>query len=353
MRRFSLSLLCLITVSTTMLFSGCKPLDLENSLERIGIEEKPKVPDRMVCVWVDDIRHKPGKPAMRGFGGRIMFYAKKGEKPIKVNGSVKIYAFDDQDANPTESIPLREFRTPQNVLPLHYSKSNIGHSYSFFLDWDEVGGPQKVLTLIIRFEDASGKVVVSDAARQTLTGVQETVAGMVINKTTKSLAVEDLTKNATQIQQPSPQNAVVPASYEEGLPANQVPQQKRTTMEVDTIDLPPGFTNSMNNFSTGTQQESSQPVRNAAGGWNTSVSYERPTGFANEGGGSSHATTVTTTQIPYLGRLEETDTSTTMDVEASGATGQPSARLLSARYQALRERLRRQAPVPAPSQPVQ
>ena len=86
MRFILLSTFCLSVGLAMVLSSGCKQLDLENSLEKIGFEEGPKVPDRLVCVWVDDVRYKPGKPAMRGFGGRIMFYAKKEEKPVKVDG---------------------------------------------------------------------------------------------------------------------------------------------------------------------------------------------------------------------------------------------------------------------------
>ena len=371
--RFITFTICICVGLTALAFSGCKQLDLENSLERFGIEEKPKIPDRLVCVWIDDVRYQPGKPAMRGFGGRLMFYSKGEEKPIKVDGSLSVYVFDDQDDNPAESIPLKEFRTPQEVLPLHYSKSDIGHSYSFFLDWDEVGGPQKVLTLIVRFKDATGKVVVSDAARQTLTGVQQTTGGTIINKTTKTLNVQDLTQeaqtNATQPQQQPATGAVVTAGYFETAPREPTSQQKNATRETiitDTIDLPPSFTRKLitDTPQESTSQESAQPTSNSTGSWDTSVSYQRPVSLAER---MNTTAQVVPTQIQNLGRLDANqltgenattsntgvnETTTTTDTQVS-YSGQRSTRFLSSRYQALRERLRQPGADLAQSQPAQ
>ena len=81
-----------------------------------------------------------------------------------------VYAFDETDRDPSNNRPDRKYVFTPQQLPAHYSKSKIGHSYSVWLPWDEVGGPQKELTLIIRFQPKEGTVAISDPCRQLLPG---------------------------------------------------------------------------------------------------------------------------------------------------------------------------------------
>ena len=50
------------------------------------------------------------------------------------------------------------------------SKNKLGASYSFFLPWDEAGGPKTEVSLICRFEPKDGPVVTSEQTRQLLPG---------------------------------------------------------------------------------------------------------------------------------------------------------------------------------------
>ena len=132
--------------------------------------DKPGKPDKVVAYWSDTVLTQTGRPAIRGFGGRLMFYEGKNEDPIKVEGTLVVYAFDDTNREANNARPDRKYVFTPEQVPLHYSKSKVGHSYSVWLPWDEVGGLQKEITLIVRFESKDAPVVLSDPCRQLLPG---------------------------------------------------------------------------------------------------------------------------------------------------------------------------------------
>lgn len=151
---------------------GCAKWNLDESLAILESEPKPQTPDRVLAVWTDTTLNQPGKSAVRGFGGRIMFFASGNEdKAVPVEGSVIVYAFDDQRPDPQQTTPEKKFMFPAKNLAIHQSDSSLGPSYSFWLPWDNAGGPQRRLSLLTRFEDASGKIVLSKAANVTLPGI--------------------------------------------------------------------------------------------------------------------------------------------------------------------------------------
>ena len=107
---------------------------------------------------------------MRGFGGRLMFYEGDGRSPSKSRGRWSFMPLTKPGRDPNNARPDRKYVFTPEQLPAHYSKSKIGHSYSVWLPWDEVGGMQKEITLVVRFEQDNGGVVVGEQCRQLLPG---------------------------------------------------------------------------------------------------------------------------------------------------------------------------------------
>ena len=139
---------------------------------RIGDVKSSKTPTKIAAVWTDAVLHQAGKPATRGFGGRLMFYGPDGNTPIKVDGTLVVYAFDEEGRSPTDVKPDRKYVFPPEQFARHYSKSKLGHSYSVWIPWDEVGGPRKEISLITRFIPKNGgTAVVSAPSRQILPGL--------------------------------------------------------------------------------------------------------------------------------------------------------------------------------------
>lgn len=160
-----LAVLCLSTL-------GCQfaPKKLSDSW-KWGEEEKLPVPDRILAVWTDTVLHQPNQPGVRGFGGRIFFYLKDQTDPIKVDGRLAVYVFDAEDADPMNQKPLRKYLFTAEQFASHMSKTSIGPSYSVWLPWGEVGGPQMKLSIIARFEGVEGGTTISDPTIKLLPGI--------------------------------------------------------------------------------------------------------------------------------------------------------------------------------------
>jgi hypothetical protein len=164
--------LCLFVgaIGLVLAAAGCTSLELADKLTLPGAAPKPKVPTRMTEFWTDTVLYQPGLPGVRGFGGRVMFYNDQNGSPIPVDGTFSVFAYDETDGEVSYSAPDKKFVFPADQLSKHYSKSEFGHSYSFWLPWDEVGGPQRTICLIARFEPKKGAMIVSRPCRKVLPG---------------------------------------------------------------------------------------------------------------------------------------------------------------------------------------
>lgn len=149
---------------------GCAQWKLPKSLPLAGKDEdKPQAAQRMTALWSDTVLVEAG---VTGFGGRLMFYG-KGEDPIKVEGELTVFAYDDTNDAENQSLPARKYVFRAEDLEKHYSTSTLGHSYSFWIPWSSVGGPARQISLIARFKSAKGGgVVMSEMTRHYLPGSQ-------------------------------------------------------------------------------------------------------------------------------------------------------------------------------------
>jgi hypothetical protein len=134
--------------------------------------------DQIVPMWSDTVLYESGKPGVRGFGARIYFYDRDAQQPVKVDGALVVYAFDASDGLDMP-VPEKKYVFPAEQFAKHYSKTNLGHSYSVWLPWDTVGGPTRHVSLVTRFEGTDGSVVVSEPARKLLPGVNQEPDGQL------------------------------------------------------------------------------------------------------------------------------------------------------------------------------
>ncbi len=162
----------------TGLVSGCATLDLPDKLDLGGSSEKAERPVRMTALWTDTVLVEAG---VVGFGGRIMFYGRGDEDPIQVDGELIVFAYDDTENVGENAVPARKYVFRAEELAGHYSKSKLGHSYSFWIPWDRVGGPRRQVSLIARFKSAKGGVVMSEMTRHLLPGAPP--AGLPVEQT--------------------------------------------------------------------------------------------------------------------------------------------------------------------------
>ncbi|MGI9428860.1 MAG: hypothetical protein ACR2NM_09400, partial [Bythopirellula sp.] len=92
-------------------------------------------------------------------------------------GQLVIYAYDEQSRAAYETQPTRRFVFPAEQFTRHESECQLGASYSIWLPWDEVGGAQKNISLIARFEPKEGAVVAGNQTRHLLPGSAQLATG--------------------------------------------------------------------------------------------------------------------------------------------------------------------------------
>jgi hypothetical protein len=90
---------------------------------------------------------------------------------VKVAGTLVIYGFDEGHAEAENPRPDRKYVFTPEQFAKHFSKSELGPSYSFWIPWDRVGGPTQEVSLICRFTPVEGGAVVSEQVKQLLPGI--------------------------------------------------------------------------------------------------------------------------------------------------------------------------------------
>jgi hypothetical protein len=111
----------------------------------------------LVVIWKDAVYEHPAVPPTRGIGGRLYFYDSE-DNPIKVDGEVVVYGFDDT-AGDDKTEADKKYVFKQENFASHYNATALGPSYSIWLPWDKLGGKEVSISLIPVFRDASGKVI--------------------------------------------------------------------------------------------------------------------------------------------------------------------------------------------------
>lgn len=232
------------TVVVLAMVAGCAPLKIPKpNVWPFTSEDSPGTPTRIVASWTDTVLYQANQVPMRGFGGRLLFYSGEKPEPIKVDGTLTVYVFDETNRDPNNAKPDRKYVFTKDQLSSHYSKSKLGNSYSVWLPWDETGGPQKDVSMIARFTPEKGGVVVGEQTKQILPGKMQ-----IVTKKPGDGLPAAFQAQALPGQLPSPQiSPVQAASYVTPLPpvapqnqgGAQNTQCQPRGVDTTTIQLPP------------------------------------------------------------------------------------------------------------------
>ncbi len=163
-------------------FSGCASLTTndkskskkEKSWLPWGNKEY-QIPQSLAVVWSEDILNVPGKPATRGFGGRIYFYNEKSQA-ISVEGELTVHGYDETFAKPGGVVSPeadKTFKFTPEQFTQHFSQSDLGASYSVWIPWDN-GGYGKKIMLIPSFITKDGRLIRGEPSKVTLAGKSPT-----------------------------------------------------------------------------------------------------------------------------------------------------------------------------------
>ncbi|MEM9368504.1 MAG: hypothetical protein AAGD07_21120 [Planctomycetota bacterium] len=110
-------------------------------------------PVKLAASWTPDTLTQPGRTPTRGFGARIFFYDEK-SRPVPVDGTLVVHAFDESpDAGQSD---VKRFEFTKEQFTRHFSRTDLGASYSVWIPWDAVGGSQKRISLVPSFRSVAG-----------------------------------------------------------------------------------------------------------------------------------------------------------------------------------------------------
>lgn len=230
---------CLVALTA----GGCKTLDSSwtsklpwSSSKKIE-ESKYQTPVRLAAIWTPDVMSEPGKPGVRGFGGRFYFYNEQ-NKTIPVEGQLVIYAYDDTNKTHSEGRgPDRKFAFTPEQFTRHFGESALGASYSVWIPWDQMGGEQRSISLLPVFTASAGQVVMGQQAMNVLPGrtpePPQKQAGIQHGHVAPAMAIQPMgpanVTQASMIQSVGPADASQASMFQPDQAAN-----RRTT----TIPVP-------------------------------------------------------------------------------------------------------------------
>lgn len=235
--------------------TGCSNFDMKENIPWKDTSDTPKIPGRITALWSHTVLEQPGKRGVRGFGGRVMFHERETEKAVMVEGDLIVYAFDSTDG--PKSQPDKKFVFTSEQLSQHHSKSRLGHSYSLWLPWDEVGGTPRRISLLVRFSPEGAATLMSETAEVMLPGIDAEMkqeiqqAANKFKERQKQLAAEKGAQASLQTNNSTGEGGVVPlnqaAEAGEILPTGVTQEGVKETlsqkpgMDVITLEASPGI----------------------------------------------------------------------------------------------------------------
>jgi hypothetical protein len=269
--RFLTGLIGVLMLASSM---GCQfaPKDKPFKWPWTKDDSKP-LPDRILPVWTESVLHQPNQPGVRGFGGRIYFYAKDDTDPIEIDGNLAVYVFDADDVEVTSQKPLRKFMFTADQFSSHMSKTSIGPSYSIWLPWGEIGGPPRRLSLIARFEGREGGTTISDPTIKLLPGVPSK------EHSDEDQALAKKQNYATPFRLSGHKKKYQAKSGNEEADENEESSEEETDdpgQGIKTIDLPPSFQRHLRGASGDSTRLESPPTTPPSRDGSTAQSSETP-----------------------------------------------------------------------------
>ncbi len=212
--------------------SSWNPVEALTGSKKKEAEEAEAV--TVTAIWKDSTFEKPGSPAVKGFGGRFFFYDKD-SNPVKAEGELIVYGFDDSKEDESKKGPDKKFVFRESEFQSHYSDSGLGHSYSVWIPWEKAGGTRKMITLIPVFRRSDGTIMKCGQSTSVLPGIEpvETVADTGLPY--KYLGASSALVGQGGTQSASPRPSSDPGVQQAGFDG---PETTRPGIKTSTINVP-------------------------------------------------------------------------------------------------------------------
>ncbi len=152
---------------------GCTTFDLSKWKQKPVPKADAKDPAvEILAIWQPaEGRGANGVPT-RGFAGQILFFTRRHESPVEVNGDVRIYLFDDRGTVAEQSKPIHQYDFQADAWKTHLQISALGPSYQVFIPYPRTDGYQARCSLRVKLQPSDSPVIFSETANIVLSGPQ-------------------------------------------------------------------------------------------------------------------------------------------------------------------------------------
>ena len=217
--------LLLLTALATVASGGCSSLGplavWKANRIREATDADPVV--EVLCLWQPaEGRGLNGLPT-RGFAGQIMFFTRRSPEPVRIDGDVRIYLFENRGTVEERAKPVHQFDFIGKVWDQHLQQGTLGTSYHVFIPFTREHEWQTECVLRVRLTPPRGAAVYSELASVTLPGMEEPGTGAPAKEVAVDTIRRSLQQQATEAAPaaagtapPAPASGTTPAATPPG-----------------------------------------------------------------------------------------------------------------------------------------
>jgi hypothetical protein len=170
-RRGSRKLRALVAALLLLSGPGCTSLALLNfKTEKIPTADAEHPAIEVLAVWQAAEGPGPKGIPTRGFAGQIFFFSQDRATPVAVDGTARIYVFDDHGTVQDQARPLHQFDFDRESWRGHLQMPKIGPTYGVFIPYTRSDYHQAVCSLRVRFTPLKGRPLYSASSTIVLPG---------------------------------------------------------------------------------------------------------------------------------------------------------------------------------------
>lgn len=201
---------------------GCSSLEMSSLLKRSRfVEAGPNNPVvDVVCLWEPAEGRGLDNLPTRGFAVQMLFLTRGNPEPAQVNGTLRVYVFDDQGTLEEQSKPLHQFDIEGEALQKYLTETNFGPAYQLFIPYTRKGTHEARCGLRVKYTPSGGgPPVYSKMAEITLPGAKSELAAQRWNPEHRRVRPDEQLRSAASLTADRPQDVALNGGSEEPRPA--------------------------------------------------------------------------------------------------------------------------------------
>lgn len=174
--RFRQLVLIACCIAAIPSLSGCATFSFPFG-KRVPLATAADPAVQVLCMWQPAKGHDADGYPCRGFSGQILFLSGRTSTPLRVDGDVRIYLFDDQGTPEEQAKPLRQFDYTNGAWDLQLGMTSLGTTYGVFVPYVRRGVNEAQCSLRVRLKPRNGPVVFSDFSTMPLNATKKVQKG--------------------------------------------------------------------------------------------------------------------------------------------------------------------------------